>query len=138
MSELKKLSYYIKDKRCSIPCNLVYRFLFGLSFGNFRNFDKKNGGIDIDEPPQGPRMIRSTVYETLHSVRVLRCCTNSSGSYLIVNVSTPVFINYSIIMSNFPEVSMNFLLSCKPIEELISASIILCLKLLNTEENLGA
>ena len=94
---------------CSVPCNLVYRFLVGLSLGSFRNLTTKMAELLSINHHRVPRIFRRTIVKTLHSVPVCRCCSNTSGCYLNVNVSTPVFAYYSIIMCNYPEVSTDFL-----------------------------
>jgi hypothetical protein len=80
-------------KVCSLLYNLLYWFSYVLIFTELQSF-KKNGVVAINETPQG------SANGTVCSVADCQYCTNSSGCYLKVNDSTPVFTPYSINMLN--------------------------------------
>ena len=49
---------------------------------------------------RAPRMDRWTINGTVHAVTDCRYFANSTGCYLNINDSAPVFTSYSVIMYN--------------------------------------
>jgi len=83
-------------------CSLLYNIIF-LSFlltWNVRDLKTNSGRVAIDGPPQGSANGPVDLHRIKHTVRDNQKCTKSSGFYIIVNDSTPVFTSYSIITCN--------------------------------------
>ena len=79
---------------------------------------------------RAPPMDRRTIHGTVRSVTDWKYCTNSSGCYLSVTVSTPVFTSYSIINVQLAQSFKR--MSCShagPLRNKFSASIVRCQKL---------
>jgi hypothetical protein len=91
---------------CSLLCNIFLSF--SLTW-NVRDLKTNNGRVAINGPSQGSVNGPVDLHSVRHSVRDYQQCTKSSGFYLNVNDSTPVFTSYSTNMCKKHEVSSEIL-----------------------------
>jgi len=85
---------------CPMPLHLLYRFSKFLVSTERQILGGGNAELLSKNHHRAPRRDRCTTHRTVHYVTDCHYYTNSSGCYLNVNYSTPVFTSHAIIMCN--------------------------------------